>query len=448
MRRATPLLAGAWIGIAAVGCATSQEADPFATALDMPASYQEQAPAPSAEEKDGALLDRAPTPHEREGLQRLMDRAEKLRGLRFVHEVKARIQNRESIKRYLKSKIDREAAERMRVRLVSLGLMAPGEDALDEKSLDAAAKQVLGYYEPEGEYLALSEEAASALAMAVDHEHSVNTRKVVIHELVHALQDQHFDLDAQLDRMRTTDETAAFFALVEGDATLAAIEYELSRWGIKPESLLDDPKLFARVMTGMPPTVGAAAIGPNILQHPVVFRYTAGALFAAQLSQRGGKAALDAAYMRKPRTTLEILQPERYLDRWRKAKVATLPLEPLERAGYRVVLDDVAGQLELGAYLTKGGVAADDLAMEWTGDRLVALQRGETYAAVWVVRLADPSLLPRALELAQEAGRATNDEKKPVPFEALSVGHSLLILRNVEPAAARAVAEAFQRRAD
>lgn len=46
----------------------------------------------------------------------------------------------------------------------------------------------------------------------------------VVHELVHALQDQHFDLGAQFDELDAEDEAAvALRAIVEGDA--ARIEY-------------------------------------------------------------------------------------------------------------------------------------------------------------------------------------------------------------------------------
>ena len=43
----------------------------------------------------------------------------------------------------------------------------------------------------------------------------------VVHELVHALQDQHLGLSQAMEQERTTDAENAFGALVEGDATLA-----------------------------------------------------------------------------------------------------------------------------------------------------------------------------------------------------------------------------------
>ena len=44
----------------------------------------------------------------------------------------------------------------------------------------------------------------------------------MVHEITHALQDQHFGIDSRLDETVTSDATFAYSALVEGDATVTA----------------------------------------------------------------------------------------------------------------------------------------------------------------------------------------------------------------------------------
>lgn len=55
------------------------------------------------------------------------------------------------------------------------------------------------------------------------------------HELVHALQDQHYDLEKRLKfREDSGDEQSAIHALAEGDATSAMLDHVLATRGSGP----------------------------------------------------------------------------------------------------------------------------------------------------------------------------------------------------------------------
>jgi hypothetical protein len=388
-----------------------------------------------------AVPDRPATAKEVEAVSRLCKRAEQIRGLAFLHPVEVRVQNKAAMTEYVRSQLDHEWLEHMRVRWVGLGLLKPDE-AIEQEAVEKTADKLLGYYDAKKKYLAITETASYSLIYFMNMRQSTESRSVVLHELVHALQDQHFDLERELARARTSDEKNAFMALVEGDATLAMVAYSMRRYGIVMRSLIEDHAFFEQVMNGIPSTAGAAAIGPRAMQNPIVFRYSGGALFAAHLVSSDGYDALNAAFRRLPASTLEILRPELYKQHFRPVKVPVPPLAALRSAGYTVLYDDVVGQLELAAYLTTGGVAADDVASEWTGDRFVALAHGKDYAVVWAIRFADISTLQRALELALQAGRAASRGK--IPFTAISHGHYLLIVRNAADAVANVVAQGFR----
>lgn len=115
---------------------------------------------------------------------------------------------------------------------------------------------------------------------------------VLLHELVHALQDQRFDLRGEaLHAQPDTDRGRARAALVEGDAVLTMIE-ALGEAGDRVRPMLT----------------------PDWSRRPErVLAYSAGARFVAALRERGGWEEVNRAYEDPPRTTEEILHPDRYV---------------------------------------------------------------------------------------------------------------------------------------
>lgn len=102
----------------------------------------------------------------------------------------------------------------------------------------------LGYFGPETDLRAdLAGSSSDWVAGVYDHR-TKDIRiigdpddSVIVHEVVHALQDQHFALAAYFSVPSTTDEYTARRAVVEGDATLAQSRYILQE---KYEADLND----------------------------------------------------------------------------------------------------------------------------------------------------------------------------------------------------------------
>jgi hypothetical protein len=185
----------------------------------------------------------------------------------------------------------------------------------------------------------------------------------VVHELTHALQDQHLDLGARAVPPLGTDANLAWRALVEGEAMLAGAELT----GVPLDAHGELPQLRAL-------DDGAAES---------LFVYMDGAAFVSAVRDARGWAGLTAAWQTPPRTTVEILDPSLYLD-----ETPLLDPEALgegERAGayalWRLLGETPEGRAE-GRAIARAwrGDARDEGGGTWTlavappwDERLVAL---------------------------------------------------------------------------
>jgi uncharacterized iron-regulated protein len=167
-------------------------------------------------------------------------------------------------------------------------------------------------------------------------------RGVLIHELVHALQDQHFGLGRRDDVTPGSDAEMALSALIEGDATFTMIEV-LKKDQPAVAAMLDQPLEKARNLRN-------------------AFLYARGALYVKALKERGGWEAVNRAYRFPPHTTAAILHPE---------GVATFDLGP----------GKTTGEYGLIAELRENATTAPEavsLAAGWRADRLTESKDGTT----------------------------------------------------------------------
>lgn len=114
-------------------------------------------------------------------------------------------------------------------------------------------------------------------------------RGVLIHEMVHALQDQHFSLAKLHQDAFGSDAELAMAALIEGDATFTMIEL------LKK----DQPKITAMLDTSLEKA-------KNVRN---AFLYGIGARYVKGLKDKGGWASVNFRYKFPPQTTAAILNP-------------------------------------------------------------------------------------------------------------------------------------------
>lgn len=407
-------------------------------------------PTPTPEEPVPAAappLDvRAPTAAESAAVQRLVRVTERTRGLSFARPVPVEVHGPAAITAHLTDDLDPDEIEIARQLYVALGLLDPELDVV--AMLRAVlGEQVVGYYDPADGQLVVREDVMRELGRrrALGAMPSSEAPIVLVHELVHALQDQRLGLGEVHDLERDSDADHAFRGLVEGDATLAMLGYMGDRVGSSLEAVTQDPQRL-RQMTAS----GGALPGdelnaaPAILRVTLVGAYMHGLVFCAELYRRGGWPLVNAIYRRMPTSSEQVMHPERYLRGELPETVAIPPLPALEAAGLTELDEDTLGEIELGVYFGQTHDGVDEPAADgWGGDRLRAYRDSAgRVAAVWFTTW-DSEAEAREAERAARAIRDRLTEAERSRHHLERNGRALLIVHGLDPALAPPVQAAF-----
>jgi cell division protein FtsB len=254
--------------------------------------------------------------------------------------------------------------------LEMLGLLEPGTD-LYQVLLDLYTEQTLGFYDlRDGKLYVVGGSDLGPLE-----------RVSFVHEYVHALQDQVFDLGAQTDAVADdSDRARALEALAEGDASLAMGQYMLAH----PEVVSAVASLSATAEFDMA-RLNAA---PPIVREELLFPYQAGLSFVLPLYAERGWAGVDAAWADPPQSTEQILHPDRYPDDT-PALVGLPPLTGTLGAGWRLQGENTLGEFMLRQHLALylDSEQVDKAATGWGGDHYALYVNSNRRAACLVVRL-------------------------------------------------------------
>jgi hypothetical protein len=295
----------------------------------------------------------------------LLPAVERLSGLDRVAVLRMRRQSSEDARRYVESRLDAEMPPDRLAGIqrtyAALGLVA---DTLDLRSLllDLYTEQVLGYYDP-----------ATATLYVLEGEDAAGLRPLLAHELVHALQDQHADLDSLVAWDRGNDRQAAAHAALEGHAMVvmfAVLAEEASRRRIDPVTLPDPSVELAAALQAQNEAFPVFGGAPEIIQETLLFPYVYGARFVHQLwnsmaPMERYPAPLDTLL---PASTAQVMIPGRFIE----SRTAPVELEfDPPAAGWTIVYENTFGMLETSIALgVHGGDAARAAASGWAGDRL------------------------------------------------------------------------------
>jgi hypothetical protein len=376
-------------------------------------------PAQVASEPATRGMSRAPTREEMELIRALMRDTERIRGLGFRAPIDIRMQDRAAMRAYVSSALDEESLMRARRRYVALGLLDP---AVDVRNLleSVMEEELVGYYDPKQKLLAVRDDVARSLGDDTSSATSLEWRATVVHELVHALQDQHLGLGTAMHAERSTDADDAFGALVEGDATLAMLGYAADITGVSLETLTGDPKGLAASLHMSPERLsGALRAAPAIVREPLLFRYREGTLFAAKLFAAGGWEQVDAAHLTPPESTVAIVEPSRYLAQDATPRLSPPDLSWLSGSDYVRVDEDVLGGFELSVVLGDARIERRHLQRSWRGDRYTVLARGEKHATAWYLCVDSKTLAKRMGQAFENLG--THGIPRRVSVEAACV---------------------------
>lgn len=325
----------------------------------------------SAQAADSLVLTDDPELREVAG-ELLPDLAERA-GLELRAPVRVARRSRAELVAYLTAKLDQEmpAAEE-RALTESYRLLGLVPEGLDLRALllSVYTEQVAGFYDPD-----------STALFVMDDQPAESLRTVLVHELVHAVQDQHADLDSLTARGRGNDRQLAAQAAIEGHATLVMLEYMTEQMRGGSVDLTEIPDFAAQVRPALQALRGqypALANAPLIVQETLLFPYLEGAGWVQRMWQQAGERTNPFGAL-LPQSTEQVIVPGGVLPSERDEPTEVR----VQGAGERY--SNTLGQLETAVLLRQlvGGAAASDAARGWDGDRFTLMEAGDGLALAW-----------------------------------------------------------------
>jgi hypothetical protein len=303
----------------------------------------------------------------------------RLRALDIKQSVKSSFKTKDEIEQAVIRDLDEntppEEFEASQKTLLKLGLVTRSF-RLRDYVVQLLREQVAGFYEPKTKEFYL----AAWLPIS-------DQKRVIAHELVHALQDQHFNL-RRFESWPKGDSDAelAAHALVEGEATLVMIEYDFEQQGLKLDmnkigSLTDN--MIEQDGDSDAKAYPVLANAPKVLKENLQFPYIYGAGFVGAVLKNRSWQALDTSYESLPASTEQIMHPERFLIRDNPVKIEMPDLAGSLGPNWKKADADVNGEFGYLVALTEfipkrtARTAADG----WGGDRY-ALYENKTTGAL------------------------------------------------------------------
>jgi hypothetical protein len=273
------------------------------------------------------------------------------------------IRSRSEIRRYTEQELNRKypaaRIEAERKAMVAWGVIAPDFD-LRGSLLDLLQEQAAAYYDPVGRVMVLADWLTPE-----------EQQLALLHELVHALQDREISLDRFLaPTPGKGDQLLARQAVIEGEATALSLDLLLQRQGLNLTRLSISPLI--QQLAGALFSGPVFARVPKFLQQLLLFPYLQGAAFVQEVRLQHPWAAMSQLYRDPPRSTTQILHPEKFLGRREDPLPITLPdLRPILAPAGRLVTEDELGEwglaLVLETFLDQASGAR--LTNGWRGDR-------------------------------------------------------------------------------
>jgi hypothetical protein len=247
----------------------------------------------------------------------------------------------------------------------ALGLIPAGTAEVYAQLLREQYRSILGFYAPEVELLVVRAGESDGLV-----------RSVIVHELVHALDDQWFGMERpEYESDPTTELGTSFPMVLEGDATRIQ-----NQW-IQEQP----PEVQAEAGQVAGDAVGRPTDLDSFLDFDFLAPYGIGTSFVSGVAATGGERLVDAVLIDPPETTEQVIFPEVFDRREGRVRVPRPP------TGGAIVDEGVVGAFFWTGLLTLGDAAVTDAVADaavrgWGGDWQVTWnERGVTCTRTDVV---------------------------------------------------------------
>ncbi|MGB8360847.1 MAG: hypothetical protein WCE80_05560 [Acidimicrobiia bacterium] len=319
-------------------------------------------------------------------LEQIIRDAQQVRGLPFISPPVITVVSESELEDRVRAEIVKETedfpADEALYKM--LGLLAEEAD-FKQIVLDLYGEQVAGFYDGE---------TGEIVVPAREDGFSVIQRATLVHEMVHAITDQHFSFHPAYEQMldeERLDEATAYQALIEGDATMAEVQW------IRTLSQRELGEFVAESLDIDSSTLDAS---PRFLQESLLFPYDTGLAFVQDIHAGGGWKAVNDAYSQLvdlPGSSEQVITPSDYM----RDLPVQVDIPDVDVPGYTLERTSTWGEEGFRIMLNQGSEASTmaRAADGWGGDTYHQWFDGEN-AAMMIVYEGDTATDVNELETA------------------------------------------------
>jgi hypothetical protein len=302
---------------------------------------------------------------------------EKALGVKFKTPPKMELRSRDQVREFLLQKLNEPAVQKQLAdQETVLKLLGMIRDTLHlaDFYVKVLTEQIMGYYDPKTKVLYVVKDAPEEYAGIT-----------IMHELVHALQDQYTNLDSLEHIAGDDDRAAAAQAVIEGQATYEQIYLMAGGSGNLAAQLPGGwESMRSAIREGMS-TQAVFSSAPMVIQETLLFPYINGADFSRRFkAQRPGRLPFDSL----PVSTEQLMHDSAYF-----GSKPDLPSQ--------ITLPHIAGSVDennFGEFGTRlflyQHLRDQDRSIRasngWDGDRYALVKTPQGNALVWVTAWDTP----------------------------------------------------------
>ncbi|HEY2374415.1 MAG TPA: hypothetical protein VGH98_00445 [Gemmatimonadaceae bacterium] len=297
-------------------------------------------------------------------------RIEKAVGVRFKQPPKFEVKSRAQVRAFLLAQLSDSATQRdLAGKEAAYKLLGLIPDTMNVRKLlvDLLTEQILGFYDPKTKVLYIMNGAPDDVVGVT-----------IYHELVHALQDQYFNLDSLQHQSGDDDRQTAAQAVIEGEAT-----YEQMTWMLGARASLatqlpgGQDRMRDLIRDSQSSPIFSAA--PMVIQEELLFPYINGAEFVRRFKEHEpGRLP----FQDMPQSTEQVMHDRAFFTTPRDAPIRiTVPRIP--GTIYENTLGEFDTRLFLFEHLGDQDVASR-AAIGWGGDRYAIVHTSGGNGLAWV----------------------------------------------------------------
>jgi hypothetical protein len=302
-------------------------------------------------------------------------------GLSLVTPLKKTLRSRDEIRAYVIRQMDEDKDVAQRYAdsksAEAFGLLPKNFD-LDAFMVELLTEQIAGLYDPKAHEFYIA-----------DWIPLQSQREVMAHELTHALEDQHFQIEPWLKAARPNDDAElAREAFLEGSATAAMVDYLLHEQGLNM-SFMKMPEFDPSTLVGELETSPNLKKAPPFIKDSLIFPYFAGMTFTAAAFKPAGWSSIGKVFANPPGSTQQIMHPALYKSSHLPEKVELPSIETKLGKQWKKLDDNLMGEfgwLEVFKQFL-GEERAKPLAAAWEGDRYQLFENQQSKRLLLICRL-------------------------------------------------------------